>query len=153
MNMNRIQRLLPAIVAISGLLGHAAVASATANHHDARQLLGDNIKHDGLHPIDKKGKYSVSAEVRGGKIAGVHVNHTERGVIAVKKYKTNHKMAQAGRGHIWYVAFVSPQDQDLGTVYIGYSYVDDDGNEQIYWYPEEMILDGDTGAIEYVPTS
>jgi hypothetical protein len=25
------------------------------------------------------------------------------------------------------------------------------GNEEIYWYPYDMILDGDTGAVEYVP--
>jgi hypothetical protein len=43
------------------------------------------------------------------------------------------------------------QDQDLGTVYIGYAYTDDDGNQEIYWFPYEEILDGDTGAIEYVP--
>lgn len=45
------------------------------------------------------------------------------------------------------------QDQDLGTVYIRYSCIDDDRNEEIYWFPEEMILDGDTGAVEYVPES
>jgi hypothetical protein len=28
---------------------------------------------------------------------------------------------------------------------------DDYGDEQIYWYPYDMILDGDTGAVEYVP--
>jgi hypothetical protein len=41
--------------------------------------------------------------------------------------------------------------EDLGTEWIGYSYVDDYGNEEIYWYPVEEIYDGDTGAIEYVP--
>jgi hypothetical protein len=41
----------------------------------------------------------------------------------------------------------------MGTVYIGYSYVDDDGNEEIYWFPAEEIVDGDTGAVEYVPLS
>jgi hypothetical protein len=35
----------------------------------------------------------------------------------------------------------------------GYSYIDDDGNEEIYWFPEELILDGDTSAVEYVPES
>lgn len=34
-----------------------------------------------------------------------------------------------------------------------YSYVDDNGDEQIYWYPAEMVEDPDTGAIEYVPTN
>jgi hypothetical protein len=43
--------------------------------------------------------------------------------------------------------------QDLGEEYIGYSYVDDYGNEEIYWFPVEVIYDGDTGAVEYVPLS
>ena len=43
------------------------------------------------------------------------------------------------------------QLQDLGIVYIGYSYYDEYGNEVIYWYPYDMIYDGDTGAIEYIP--
>ena len=41
--------------------------------------------------------------------------------------------------------------QDLGTVWIGYSYIDDYGYEVIYWFPYDMIYDGDTGAIEYIP--
>ena len=39
----------------------------------------------------------------------------------------------------------------MGTTYIGYAYIDDNGDEQIYWWPYEMIYDGDTGAVEYVP--
>ena len=42
------------------------------------------------------------------------------------------------------------QDTYLGTTYIGYSYYDDYGDEYVYWFPYDMILDGDTGAIEYV---
>lgn len=153
MNMNRMQRLFPVIVAIFGLLvaGGAAIAAAKRNHHEAKQLLGENVKHDGPHVLDHKGKYTTSAEVKNGKIAGVHVKHTEKGDISVKKYKTHQKMAQAERGRIVYASFVSVQDQDLGTVYIGYGYIDDDGNEEIYWFPYDMILDGDTGAVEYVP--
>ena len=43
------------------------------------------------------------------------------------------------------------QTQDLGMTYIGYSYFDEYGDEYIYWFPYEMIYDGDTGAVEYVP--
>jgi hypothetical protein len=43
--------------------------------------------------------------------------------------------------------------QDMGTVYIGYAYTDEYGNEEIYWFPEEMIEDLDTGAVEYVASS
>ncbi len=43
------------------------------------------------------------------------------------------------------------QAYSLGTVWIGYAYIDDYGYEEIYWYPYEMIYDGNTGAVEYVP--
>jgi hypothetical protein len=43
------------------------------------------------------------------------------------------------------------QSQDLGMTYIGYAYTDEYGDEYIYWFPYEMIYDGDTGAIEYIP--
>ena len=36
-------------------------------------------------------------------------------------------------------------------IYIGYAYYDDYGDEVIYWFPYEMILDGDTGAVDYIP--
>ena len=54
------------MVAIFGLLvrGDAAVASAKANHHDAKKLLGDNLKHDGHYNIDPRGKYTTSVEVK-----------------------------------------------------------------------------------------
>ena len=155
MSTTPIKRILPAVAILSLLaLGGAQVAAAKATtHHDAKQLVGDKIKTDGHHDIDHKGKFTTSVEVKGGKISGVHVRHSVRGNIPVKKYKTHRKMAQAKRGRIVYASFPSAQDTDLGTVYIGYSYIDDDGNEEIYWFPEEEILDGDTGAIEYVPTS
>jgi hypothetical protein len=62
-------------------------------------------------------------------------------------------MAQTGSGHPMYASFRLAQMQDLGEEYIGYSYVDDYGNEEIYWFPVEVIYDGDTGAVEYVPLS
>ena len=62
-------------------------------------------------------------------------------------------MAQDVRGHVVYASFVPAQMEDMGTVYIGYAYIDDDGNEEIYWFPYDMIVDGDTGAVEYVAES
>ncbi len=91
-------------------------------------------------------------EVKGGKVAGVHVKHEEKGDIPVTKYKTNKKMAQSS-GHIVYASLRSVQYQDMGTVYIGYSYVDEYGEAEIYWFPYDMIVDGNTGAVEYVPLS
>jgi hypothetical protein len=120
------------------------------NHHNGHQMLGDKLKKDGTHQIHKNGKHTVSAEVKNGKVAGVHVKHDTKGDVAVKKYKTKKKMASIDTPPS---PTIPTGDTDLGTTYIGYSFTDDDGNEEIYWFPYEVILDGDTGAVEYVPLS
>jgi hypothetical protein len=63
------------------------------------------------------------------------------------------KMGESNRMSLVSYRSMLAQIQDLGMTYIGYSYTDDYGNEYIYWFPYEMIYDGDTGAIEYVPLS
>jgi hypothetical protein len=152
MNMNRV---LAAIVVMCGLLAIGNVAFAAAakkqNHHDGHRLVATKLKTDGHHDIEKKGHYTASVESKGGKIAAFHVVHDTKGDIPVKKYKTNKKMVRATSSHLTYASFTLTQDTDLGTVEIGYSYIDDDGNEEIYWFPAEEILDGDTGAVTYVP--
>lgn len=123
------------------------------NHHDGKQLVGDKIKKDGRHEIDKKGAYTAAVDVKNGKIAGMHVKHDTKGEVPVKKYKTNKDMSKESGGSMKKTAFIPVQAQYLGTTWIGYSYVDDFGDEEIYWFPYDMILDGDTGAIEYVPAA
>jgi hypothetical protein len=127
------------------------------SHLSGKQLVGDKIKVNGNHVIHQNGKHTVSVNVKEGKIAGVNVKHSEKGDVPVKKYKyrTTKKMA-TGTGEAKGISFASyhgmlPQIQDMGTVYIGYAYIDDYGNEVIYWFPYEMIYDGDAGAVEYVP--
>ena len=129
--------------------GGADVKAKKANHHNGKDLLGDKAKTNGRHVIDKKGDYTAAVDVQNGKIAGMKVTHATKGDIPVKKYKTNKKLAQSADIH--FAAFVKVQGTYVGTTYIGYSYVDEYGNEEIYWYPYDMILDGDTGAVEYVP--
>jgi hypothetical protein len=155
--MDRTPRYFLAAAAALALLlvSHAAFAAVVKaqHHHDGKSLVADKLKQDGHHDIDHKGKYTASVEVKSGKIAAFHVMHSEKGNIPVKKYKTHKKMAQAAGSHLIYASFQLAQMQDLGTEYIGYSYVDEYGNEEIYWYPVEEVYDGDTGAIEYVPLS
>lgn len=122
-------------------------------HHNGKDLVGDKIKKDGKHAFHQNGKNTASVEVKGGKIAGVTVANADRGNVPVKKYKSTKKMAQAQAFGIQPVSFLLAQATDLGTTWIGYSYVDEYGDEVIYWFPYEMILDGDTGAIDYVPLS
>jgi hypothetical protein len=129
-----------------------AALAAVHKHHDATQLIKD--KSDGRHEIDKHGKFHVATDMKGGKIAAFHVRHETKGDIPVKKYKT-HKKPQTAQAiespRFIYASYHLAQNTDLGTEWVGYSYIDDEGNEQIYWVPYDMVLDGDTGAVEYVP--
>ena len=149
--MNPSRRILAAQLAALGALtfGGAAWAAKKAAHHDGKKLLGEKIKTNGRHVIDKNGPHTVSVDVKDGKVAGLHVKHDKKGELPVKKYKTSKKMARADG--FQYAVYQLAQAQDLGTVYIGYAYIDEYGYEQIYWFPYEMIYDGDTGAIDYVP--
>jgi len=157
MHSSLVHRLLPATFAILAAfaLGNSAIAAQAKeqHHHNAHQLVGEKMKQEGHHEIDHKGKYTTSVEVKGGKIAGLHVRHSEKGDIPVKKYKTHRKMAENSTAHPVYASYRLAQMEDLGTEYIGYSYIDDQGNEEIYWFPAEEIYDADTGAVEYVPLS
>ena len=120
-------------------------------HHNGKNLVGDKIKQNGKHKFHEHGKHTAFVNVKNGKIAGVEVTHAEKGAVPVKKYKTNKKMADASAGGLQRASFVLVQAQSLGSTWIGYAYIDDFGDEVIYWFEYEMILDGDTGAVEYVP--
>jgi hypothetical protein len=166
--MVKAHRSLVALLAVLGMIVMVGLADAQGkgkgkekekgrgkhHHHSGQQLLGDRIKTNGHHVIHQNGKHTVTADVRNGKITGVSVKHSEKGDVPVTKYKTKKKMA-AKTGEPDGISLVSyhgvlAQVQDLGTTYIGYAYIDDYGEENIYWFPVEMIYDGDTGAIEYV---
>ena len=164
--MVRTLRYLVAILAVVGLIAMVGSADAQGkgkgkgkgkakhSHLSGQQMLGDKIKTNGNHVIHKNGKHTVSVTVKDGKVAGVNVKHSEKGDVPVTKYKTKKKMA-AKTGEANGFSLVSSrgmlaQIQDLGMTYIGYAYIDDYGDEYIYWFPYEMIYDGDTGAIEYV---
>jgi hypothetical protein len=150
---------LATLFLLVGVFAFAAAANAAGktvkkhNHHSGHDMVAAKLKTDGTHQLHKNGKHTVSATVKGGKIAAIHVKHETKGDVAVKKYKTHKKMAFIDSPSDTQPADAQPADTDMGTVWIGYAYVDDDGNEEYYWFPYEEILDGDTGAVEYVPLS
>ena len=149
MKLNTLRRSMVAMVALAMLMfaAGALAAQVKAHHHNSGHALLTANKTNGTHQLDRKGKHTVSAEVRNGKIASFHVKHDTKGDIAVKKYKSRKKMASLDLPE----PSTMPAQTDLGTTYIAYAYVDDDGNEEYYWFPVEEILDADTGAIDYVP--
>src|SRR5438477_666842 len=150
--MNATRRLMIEGIAAIGLFTFVgpAMAKGKHEHHNGKDLLGDKQKVKGDHVIDKKGPHTVKVHVaENGKITGMSVKHDKKGDVPVKKYKTNKKMAQAEG--LRFASYTPVQAQSMGTTWIGYAYIDDYGDEQIYWWPYEMIYDGDTGAVEYVP--
>jgi len=126
-----------------------AKAGHGKQHKDmsGKSMVGDKIKQDGQHKFHENGKDTAFVNVSHGKIAGINVKHSEKGDVPVTKYKTTKKMAQGPVSGIQLAAY----DQYIGTMWIGYGYIDDWGYEVIYWFPYDMILDGDTGAIDYYP--
>lgn len=120
-------------------------------HMSGKDMLGDKIKKDGTHKLHENGKHTASVNVSKGKITGVKVRHAEKGEVRVTKYKTTKKMVDGPMPGIRLVSSDVAQSQYLGLVWIGYSYIDDWGDEVIYWFPYDMIYDGDTGAVEYYP--
>jgi len=120
-------------------------------HQNGKSLVGDKIKKNGKHEFHKHGKNTASVDVQDGKIRGVSVKNSDTGNVPVKKYKTNKKMADASAGGVMPVNLILAQAYSVGTTWIGYAYIDEYGEEVIYWFEYEMIYDGDTGAVEYVP--
>jgi hypothetical protein len=118
-------------------------------HKNGKALLGERVKKNGKHKLEAHGKHVAYANVKDGKITGLSVEHAEKGAVPVKKYKTSKKMAQADG--MLPVSLHLVQAYSVGSTWIGYAYIDDWGDEVIYWYEYEMIYDGDTGAVEYVP--
>jgi hypothetical protein len=166
--MVKVQRILTVLLAVLALAMAGSVQAKAHQHKSGEQLIGAHVKPNGEHVVDKPngehvidrhGKHTAMAEVVNGKIAGIKVKHSEKGDVPVKKVKSNKKMAQADETKVAQanalqpVAFMTVQAQDLGTIYIGYSYIDDNGDEVVYWFPYDMILDGDTGAVTYVPVA
>ena len=90
-------------------------------------------------------------QVSNGKVTGVKVRHADKGDVPVTKYKSKKKMADASDSGFQTVSFTVAQLDYLGWTWIGFSYIDDYGDEIIYWFPYDMVYDSDTGAIEYIP--
>jgi len=153
--MRRSYRLVVSTLAMVGLVAmlgpaYAKPTKAKAHqhhHHSGQKLLGNKIKTNGNHVIEKIGKNTVAVVVKNGKVAGVRVKHSQKGEVPVTKYKTDQKMAAAGGINQIQLA------QYMGTTYIGYSFIDEYGDEWIEWFPYDMIYDGDLDAVVYVPAA
>ncbi len=149
-------------LAMTGSVAFAgsAFAAGKHNHNDGHKLLGDRINKDGKHELHKGAEHSVFVHVQGKKIAGVTATHKTKGELAVKKYKSKKKMvqrdgfnqmAETDGGLLQLVDFrVAQAPGDI--VSVGYAVIDPvTGDEEIYWYLAEVVIDPYTGAVDYVP--
>jgi len=143
-------------LALAGSVAFVTNAFAKHNHNSGQQLLGGKLNTNGKHDIHKVGEHTVSVQVSNKKVAGVTVTHRTKGNVAVKKYKTSKKMALGGdfdapmEAAETLVLPVGYQVAQSAVVYIGYSFFDGI-DEQIYWFPSDIVVDPLTGAVEYVP--
>ena len=156
-------RFLPAFFAVLGLIAMPGTALPQSKkdgmekkakqhkHKNGKDLLGAKLKKGGEHKIHANGKHSAFVQVSNGKVTGVKVRHADKGDVPVTKYKSKKKMADASDSGFQTVSFVVAQLDYLGWTWIGFSYIDDYGDEIIYWFPYDMVYDSDTGAIEYIP--
>jgi hypothetical protein len=145
-------------LALTGAVAFAGPAFAKHNHNDGMKLLGNRIGTDGKHEIHKFGEHTVHVHVQNKKIARVTATHRTKGEVAVKKYKTSKKMVEGDR----YIDVAAETTDHLvqrtdfrvaqTIVQVGYSVIDPvTGDEMIYWYPAEMVIDPLTGAVDYIP--
>ena len=140
------------IATLAGAMTVVSSAYAKHQHHNAHQLLGDKINTNGKHDIHKVGDHTVSVQVQNKKISSLTVTHRTKGNVAVKKYKTSKKMAQAPLDDATLFHPVSYQLSQVATVYIGYAF-SDGIDEYVYWFPADVVVDPLTGAVEYVPAA
>jgi hypothetical protein len=146
------------VLALVASVAFVGTACAKHNHNSGPQLLAGRLNTDGKHEIHKVGEHTVHVHVQNKKVAGVSVTHRTKGNVAVKKYKTNRKMAQGGDLDVPAEAtgrLIQPAGYQLAQtagVYIGYSFTDG-VDEYIYWFPADIVVDPLTGAVDYVPAA
>lgn len=139
---------------LTALVGLVGLAHAD-NHHNAQTLLGKKLNTNGKHVLHTAGEHTAHAHVKGGKIVQVEVIHKTKGAVTVTKYKSGKKhfaQAEPGVEH-HYVGFNPDDDSDdcgVAITYVGWGYRV--GNAVIiYWFPVEIVFNGFTGAVLYVP--
>jgi hypothetical protein len=102
-------------------------------HKNAHNLLGEKLKHNGKHEVDKFANRTVTADVKDGKVTNMAA-----GDLPVKRVKTKMKMASNENGIIPAAWGGSLQLVQYSDYY--YAYCFDDGIDlDCYWYPASDI--------------
>jgi hypothetical protein len=148
---------LAAAMALMGVFGLVAGASAKHQHHAAHLLLGSKHHADGKHELHKVGDHTIHVHVANRKVTNLTVTHRTKGNVAVKKFKTSKKVVQGigstevvkanGRREVHFVAAGNDEVAQVTTVYYGYAFFD--GTDWIiYWFPADYVI-VDSSWVEY----
>jgi hypothetical protein len=147
------------LTGVLALLACIGVANAD-NHHNGHSLIKGKLNQNGKHVIHSAGNHTAHAHVKGGKISHVEVAHRTKGMRQVTKYKTTkrfHALAEQGAEHYFVMTDDAAASGDtletqfVVTAFVGFGFIDDNGQLIIFWFPVAIVLGGDTGAVVYDP--
>src|SRR5215471_17872553 len=118
-------------------------------HKNGHNLLGDKLKQNGRHQIDKAGQAAVSAEVNNGKVTAMTANHPQKGNLPARKVKSTQKLARIEPERIRVAANTGDVQLAQAAVYY-YAWCFNDGlDEYCYWYPADVVI-VDGSWVEYI---
>ncbi len=142
------RRAVVSLLATAGVIAGLTNALAQKkekkkNHKEARGLLGDKLKKNGKHKIDKAGRIEVSADVSNGKVVSLSATDPGKGNLPVRKVKSKKKLAEMAPG----VILAQMQLAQYSDYYYGY-WFDDGIDEWYYWFTVDVIIVDDTW-VEY----
>ena len=116
-----------------------AALAKNQNHKDGHSLLGNKLKQNGRHEIDKAGQATVSATVNNGKVTTMAANHPQKGSLPARKVKSDKKMAQSLPDRVRIAA--NGEGVLLAQAVVYYAWCFDDGvDEYCYWYPADDVV-------------
>jgi len=139
------RRILLGMIVSGTVLALAGLAFAKNEHHNnGHDLLGAKLNQNGKHEIGKIGSNSVLAEVNNKKVVNMSA-----GSLAVRKVKSNKKMAGSESEQIKIAAAGEIRIAQAADVYYGYC-VDSGVDVYCYWYPASDVIVTDTWVV-YTP--
>ncbi|CAN5344791.1 hypothetical protein BH10PSE9_BH10PSE9_00520 [soil metagenome] len=115
--------------------GNSETKSKGKKHQkNGKDLVGNKIKDNGNHHIDKADKIDVAVDVRDGKVVGLKAKHPQKGELQVGKVKSTEKFALLESGNLLLA-------QTTYIYYYAYWFQDEYGDYWYYWFPVEYIID------------
>lgn len=143
------RRIVLGLLASASVIAPTGLAFAKQEHHkDGHKLLGEKLKQNGKHAIDKVGNAAVTAEVNNGKVVAMTATDPQKGNLPVRKLKSKKKMAAIDSGIVRVAANGDMPKLAQDSVYY-YAWCFDDGVDfWCYWYPADVVI-VDAGWVDY----